>query len=373
MKLSYKKYAQLMDEMVAEGYDVLEASEMIFTEEQVWEEVENWVNSLLEEGYDLSDYTWEEMYESYIEEQVPSNKDMIRKGLERADTQAAFSRAAEKRTGIKTSTPAFSRPASARPQQGLSGSIPAVPGTAPAPRGASSAARPAGAASSAPASSAARPAGAASSAPASSTAAKPAPSSTASTPMQQWEKENPTLAAASAERARIRGTAQTDNPLMKDFKSKMSLTPSVQSPDVEKLGKGNQSLVNNPNAAKAAASKPKAYSTPAATTGTLGAATAAASKPVAFSPTGSAPDTSKAYRTPAATTGTLGAATAAASKPLTGFSLSGDTQKKQQQQKINAGMEIKGNKLQEDLKVNSYGRDARPDSLLEAYQAIYNS
>ena len=39
------------------------------TEEQVWEEVETWVNSLLEEGYDLSDYTWEEMYESYIEEQ----------------------------------------------------------------------------------------------------------------------------------------------------------------------------------------------------------------------------------------------------------------------------------------------------------------
>jgi hypothetical protein len=29
------------------------------------EEVETWVNSLLEEGYDLSDYTWEEMYEAY--------------------------------------------------------------------------------------------------------------------------------------------------------------------------------------------------------------------------------------------------------------------------------------------------------------------
>jgi thioester reductase-like protein len=39
------------------------------TEEQVWEEVETWVNSLLEEGYDLSEYTWEEMYESYLEEQ----------------------------------------------------------------------------------------------------------------------------------------------------------------------------------------------------------------------------------------------------------------------------------------------------------------
>ena len=29
------------------------------------EEVENWVNSLIEEGYDLSDYTWEEMYDAY--------------------------------------------------------------------------------------------------------------------------------------------------------------------------------------------------------------------------------------------------------------------------------------------------------------------
>jgi hypothetical protein len=31
-------------------------------------EFENWVNSLLEEGYDLSDYTWEDMYESYLSE-----------------------------------------------------------------------------------------------------------------------------------------------------------------------------------------------------------------------------------------------------------------------------------------------------------------
>lgn len=39
------------------------------TEEQVWEEVEAWVNSLVEEGHDLSEYTWEDMYEAYIEEQ----------------------------------------------------------------------------------------------------------------------------------------------------------------------------------------------------------------------------------------------------------------------------------------------------------------
>jgi hypothetical protein len=36
------------------------------TEEQIWEEVENWVNSLVEEGYDLSEYTWEDMYENYL-------------------------------------------------------------------------------------------------------------------------------------------------------------------------------------------------------------------------------------------------------------------------------------------------------------------
>ena len=38
------------------------------TEEQVWEGVGEWVNALLEEGYDLSEYTWEDMYEAYITE-----------------------------------------------------------------------------------------------------------------------------------------------------------------------------------------------------------------------------------------------------------------------------------------------------------------
>ena len=32
------------------------------------EEVELWVNSLIEEGYDLSEYTWDDMYEIYMEE-----------------------------------------------------------------------------------------------------------------------------------------------------------------------------------------------------------------------------------------------------------------------------------------------------------------
>ena len=54
-----------------EVYSLMEAYQQVYapqelTEEQVWEGVENWVHSLLEEGYDLSDYTWEEMYESYL-------------------------------------------------------------------------------------------------------------------------------------------------------------------------------------------------------------------------------------------------------------------------------------------------------------------
>ena len=66
------------------------------TEEQVWEEVETWVNSLLEEGYDLSDYTWEEMYESYIEEEQLMERGAPTDPKARAayDAQVAKNRAA---------------------------------------------------------------------------------------------------------------------------------------------------------------------------------------------------------------------------------------------------------------------------------------
>jgi hypothetical protein len=54
-------------------YGLMEAYQEVYapqelTEEQVWEEVETWVNDLIEEGYDLSDYTWEEMFEAYLSE-----------------------------------------------------------------------------------------------------------------------------------------------------------------------------------------------------------------------------------------------------------------------------------------------------------------
>jgi hypothetical protein len=68
--------------------------------------------------------------------------------------------------------------------------------------------------------------------------------------MDIWRKSNPKLAAAADERARIRGTAQTDNPLMKDMRSRLPATPTVQAPEVKNLGLGQQSLSQNPNAGR---------------------------------------------------------------------------------------------------------------------------
>ena len=57
----------------SDAFGLMEAYNNVYapqelTEEQVWEEVEDWVNSLVEEGYDLSEYTWEDMYEEYLNE-----------------------------------------------------------------------------------------------------------------------------------------------------------------------------------------------------------------------------------------------------------------------------------------------------------------
>jgi hypothetical protein len=62
----------------------------------------------------------------------------------------------------------------------------------------------------------------------------------------------PSTSVANAEKARIRGTNQTDNPLMKDFKSSLPAPTSSQSPAVSKLGAGNQSLTTNPSVPKPA-------------------------------------------------------------------------------------------------------------------------
>ena len=53
------------------------------------EEVETWVNSLIEEGYDLSSYTWEEMYEMYVTEGDNYDKNRKRAAQRAAERNAA--------------------------------------------------------------------------------------------------------------------------------------------------------------------------------------------------------------------------------------------------------------------------------------------
>jgi hypothetical protein len=63
--------------------------------------------------------------------------------------------------------------------------------------------------------------------------------------MEIWARENPGLAAATAERARIRGTNQTDNPLMRDFRSQLpSPTDSTATTGIPATP-GFQSLLEN--------------------------------------------------------------------------------------------------------------------------------
>ena len=72
-----------------DAYGLMEAYGAVYapqelTEEQVWEGVGEWVNALLEEGYDLSEYTWEDMYEAYLEQLDEGAADAgvaVRKGI----------------------------------------------------------------------------------------------------------------------------------------------------------------------------------------------------------------------------------------------------------------------------------------------------
>ena len=247
------------------------------TEEQVWEEVETWVNSLIEEGYDLSDYTWEEMYESYLEEQggsgasprasagvsqnpiakairgegqarnQPKPGSNIRGGGQFRPKMGSLPPSARQVTqypqGVSTgvgggnsgasrsATPAKPTPTATRPAVGA----PAAP--RPSAGAPAASARPSAGASAAP-----RPATTTSAAPrpaATTPAAKPAPAATAPaakpSAMDQFAKANPKLAAASAERDRTRGTSATTNPLMKDMKSRLP-APKTPSPTTAKTG-----------------------------------------------------------------------------------------------------------------------------------------
>ena len=194
------------------------------------EEVQKWADSLIEEGYDLSEYTSDELYEAYISEEPKKYTllDLISKGAQKTGQAlskgvSGWSKSAKSfdpnaPIGIRspkpaaTSTakpeakPAASTPAAAKPEAKPAASTPAAakPESKPA-ASTSTAAKPT-----------AKP----------STAAKPAAPAAKQTgdktkDMATFAKANPKLAAAAAERDRTRGTSATTNPLMKDMKSRL--------------------------------------------------------------------------------------------------------------------------------------------------------
>lgn len=200
-----------------EAFGLMEAYQAVYapqelTEEQVWEGVENWVHSLLEEGYDLSDYTWEEMYERYITElmadrpkynpafNVPQPKSSsnpvsdflnapnVRQNATTAARTGMYGRYGTPSAQVKVApVPNFDTDQKARDRYGL----PPKKSTTPTP------ARPA-------APTPARPAApvTSSSPAATAPASKPAAAKTTTAekpmggdPMDQWARANPTLAA----------------------------------------------------------------------------------------------------------------------------------------------------------------------------------
>lgn len=141
---------------------------------------------------------------------------------------------------------------------------------------------------------------------------KPAPTPAAATTpapsaMDQWAKAHPKLAAAAAERARIRGTSETDNPLMKDMRANLPAPTKAQDPNFQSIMKsgkygdqGYQSLTQNPNVRATAPSTSTSQSGPAATPKTTAsalervtAASQAAQSSINKDPRAQAFDTSK--------------------------------------------------------------------------------
>lgn len=61
------------------------------------QDFENWINSLVEEDYDLSEYTWAELYEAYVEEERAPGVKAYRPNPTQAEIRAGEKKAAQKK------------------------------------------------------------------------------------------------------------------------------------------------------------------------------------------------------------------------------------------------------------------------------------
>jgi hypothetical protein len=218
------------------------------TSDVTGEEIQKWVDSLIEEGYDLSEYTSDELYEAYIEEQggrrgTGGGAEATSREVGAVNRALGSAASAVGQSLQRANTVPSARPAGARQNLRGGGSRPigATPAVKPATTPAATkptatptpVTKPAVKPATTPA--ATKPtATPAASKPAATSSAKPTATPAASKPagsaMDQWAKANPKLAAAKAERDRTRGTSATTNPLMKDMKSRL---PAPKSEDVD--------------------------------------------------------------------------------------------------------------------------------------------
>jgi hypothetical protein len=84
--------------MIASGMSKAEAIAAVRNKEYN-EEFESWLDSLVEEGYDLSDYTMEEMFDSYLEEATRMRKELGKEGEIATRKELAARSKAYKRSG----------------------------------------------------------------------------------------------------------------------------------------------------------------------------------------------------------------------------------------------------------------------------------
>ena len=283
------------------------------TEEQVWEEVEDWVNSLVEEGYDLSEYTWEEMYEEYLNEKIDYSKPLepqlaaARDRLRAAQTtrnapatpQPQMRGLSVGQGGFRVNnrpvqpgmSPIFQRPGQPAPAaQSPASSRPATP--AATPPAARPAARPAAATPPAARPSAAPPA--AKTAPAAP--AKPAVGKLGNTAFERRTPTSAELRAAQRERATQKASGQDTSSVKNAEKALQAAKAAGTSEKIQAAGQAAGAKAFSSPTAGASAFKPAtvaaAPSTSPSASGSVAPATAAIAstpKPTPVAPKAAAP------------------------------------------------------------------------------------
>ena len=237
-----------------EAYVNLNAPQVELTEEEVWVEVEAFAQALVEEeGLDLSDMTWDEVREAYLDEGIANdprwgpigqvarlgkkmfgNKEqgdsareyetsvnnINRRRNQNPSTSTATANEIEAETkGRKSQTSSSSSANSGNSGNKPADNKPAYKGPGGNPNGSGE-----GQAQQRSTGTGARSASSSSS---SKPVQKAAPAkdrmanASKADRMSAWAKANPKLAAAQKQRASTRGTSASTNPLMKDFKSRM--------------------------------------------------------------------------------------------------------------------------------------------------------